>query len=527
MVFAVRTPARRRRAAVLPAVLIALVLAACTPPWSSEGTPQQSDAARPSGSATAVPSPSRPDPAADPAYAAFYGQKLAWKDCEDGFECATATVPLNWDTPAGETITLALARSAASGKKIGSLFLNPGGPGVSGIDYLRNALGEFPREVRKAYDITSWDSRGVGDSRPAITCLPNAALDDFYALDGSPDTPAEVTALTEGWAEYIAACQKNTGELLAHIDTISTVKDLDVLRALVGDERFNYLGASYGTFYGAWYAELFPWRVGRMVLDGAIDPSLDASEYATGQAKGFSGAVQAFVDDCLTRAECPLRGSREDAYAQLDRLLARVDADPLPTESRPLTQALLITGLTEGMYSQQLWPAVTRALTEAMSGDGSTMLLLADSYMQRDVDGSYDQLLQAFFAISCLDSGETRTLKQIEAAAAEMKADYPLLGDTFGWAGINCLGWPHKDPVPQQKTTAPGAAPILVIGTTNDPATPYEWATALAEQLSSGHLVTRQGEGHTGYGQGSACTDKAVNAYLLRGTVPAKGLTCS
>ncbi|MFZ0157527.1 MAG: alpha/beta hydrolase [Kineosporiaceae bacterium] len=523
MVFPSRTPARRRLRVpgLAVAVLLAVVMSGCTPATTNEPATKGEPAP-----AAATRSPTRPDPATDPAYAVFYGQKVTWKGCQDGFECTSVTVPMDWDKPAGQTLTLAVARSKAKGKRIGSLFLNPGGPGVPGIPYLRSVVGELPKEIRKAYDIAAWDTRGVGDSRPKITCLPNSALDAFYAADATPDSPAEVADMVTSLRAFAAACTAHTGALLGHVDTISTVKDMDVLRAVVGDQTLTYKGASYGTFLGAWYAQLFPWRVGRLVLDGAVDPSLDSTQYTQGQAKGFVRAVQAYVDHCLRSRGCPLRGSRADAYGQLERLITRADAQPLRTEGRPLTQALLVTGLIAAMYSEQLWPALTQGLTQALAGDGTTMLLLADSYLERDADGTYGNLLQAFTTIGCLDSGETRSVEQIAADAAAMKAKEPLFGDTFGWGGLSCAVWPLPDVVPQQRTTAVGAAPIVVIGTTNDPATPYEWAQGLASQLSSGRLITREGEGHTGYGMGSACVDAAVNAYLLHGTVPAEGLTC-
>ena len=315
--------------------------------------------------------------------------------------------------------------------------------------------------------------------------------------------------------------------MFQHVDTISTVKDMDVMRAAVGDRLLSYMGASYGTYLGAWYAEVFPWRVGRMVLDGAVDPSLTAEQYVEGQALGFSRAVKAFVDDCLGRRDCPLRGSRDDAYAQLERLLARADEQPLRTSSRPLTQALLVTGLIQGLYAQQLWPYVRDALAEALQGDGSTMLTLADLYLEREDDGSYGQTLQALGAIYCLDHGDDRTVEEIRASAKELEQKYPPFGDVIGWQSIGCSLWPVEAVVPAQKTTAPGAAPILVVGTTGDPATPYEWAQSLADQLSSGALLTREGQGHTAYTMGSSCIDTAIEDYLVKGVVPADGTRCS
>jgi len=521
--------ARRSRAGgSLTAVLAALVvvvsaLAACSPAGDGGAEPAQPGTAAPAGSGSAE----GVDPASDPALAEFYGQKPSWSRCVQGFQCAMVTVPVDWDDPAGATLKLAVTRRAATGSRIGSLLFNPGGPGASGVSYIQAVVDDLPKQIRRVYDIVSWDTRGVGASEPAVECLPNSALDAFYAQDATPDTPAEERALVESTKEFATACEAHTGELLKHLDTLETVKDMDVLRAVLGDTVLSYVGASYGTYLGAWYAETFPWRVGRLVLDGAIDPSLNGQQYAEGQARGFARAVRAYIDDCLSGPDCPLRGSVQDALAQLDRLSAQIDAKPLRTDDRPLTQALFLTGLLTGMYSEDYWPLVSQALTEALTGDGSTMLILADSYLERDPDGVYGQLLQVYTPISCLDHGETRSLDEIAADAERMKKAYPPFGDVMGWGQVSCEQWPYPAVMPERSVHAAGAAPILVVGTTNDPATPYEEAKALASQLSSGRLLTYVGDGHTAYQRGSTCIDNAVNAYLLDGSVPAEGTRCS
>lgn len=492
-------------------------------PAGAQGTPGSTD------DPGASPSASPVDPATDPQFAAFYGQKVTWTGCKDGSECAKVTVPVDWAAPSGATLKLALIRQKAKGKRLGSMLFNPGGPGVSTVNWLREGgFSSFGKAIRNSYDIVGWDTRGVGSSDP-VTCLPNSALDRFFSEDATPDTPAEEATFTADTKAYVAACQANTGALLKHVDTISTAKDMDVLRAVLGDSVLTYMGASYGTYMGAWYAQEFPWRVGRLVLDGAIDPSLTSAQFAQGQAQGFARAVQGYVDDCLRKRDCPLKGTREDAYSQLAALSAKIDARPLRTDSgRPLTQALFNTGLLQGMYSQQLWPLVTTALTEAFKGNGTTMLLvLADLYNERDDNGTYGQALQATATVYCLDHPETRTVDQIAADSAALKAAYPPFGDVIGWGSVACSLWPYPGVTPTQKLTAEGARPILVVGTTQDPATPYEWAQALASQLSSGHLLTRKGQGHTGYNQGSTCTDRAVEAYLVGGVVPKDGTVCS
>jgi pimeloyl-ACP methyl ester carboxylesterase len=520
----------RRRHTLLPVVTAALavlatVVAGCSPAGTDSAAPAHPGTAAPAAPAGAGTA-AKADPASDPALAEFYGQKPSWHACGSGFQCAMVTVPMDWTRPEGKTLQLAVTRQPATGTRIGSLLFNPGGPGVSGVSYIQAAVGELPKSIRRAYDIVSWDTRGVGGSKPAVVCLPNDKLDAFYAEDATPDTVAEEQALVETTKQYVAACQAHTGELLKYLDTLSTVRDMDVLRAVLGEQVLSYVGASYGTYLGAWYAQTFPWRVGRLVLDGAIDPSLDGAQYAQAQARGFARAVQGFVDDCLAKSGCPLRGSRQDALAQLDRLSMQIDAKPLRTDGRPLTQALFLTGLLAGMYSEEYWPLVSEGLTEAMTGDGSTMLLLADSYLDRDPNGRYGQLLQVYTPISCLDHGERRTLAQLAAEAARLKRAYPPFGDVMAWGQVGCELWPYPAVMPERAVSAPGAAPILVVGTTNDPATPYEEAQALASQLSSGRLLTYVGDGHTAYLRGSRCIDDAVNAYLLTGSVPPEGTRC-
>lgn len=513
-----RTVTRVVAVGVVLAVVLALTGILLT---RGGGDPATGAATTPSTTTSA----DRPDPATDPAFARFYEQELDWSGCGDGFECAKAVVPLDWEQPDGETIELAMIRKPATGTRIGSLFRNPGGPGASGVDYLRTAVAGDPAALTATFDMVSWDTRGTGGSDP-LTCLPDAQLDAYYAADATPDTPAEERALVAGVEDYVEACEANSGPLLEHVDTISTVKDMDVMRAAVGDEVLSYIGASYGTFLGAWYAEEFPWRAGRLVLDGAVDPALTAAEYAQGQAMGFSRAVEAYLGDCLDRRECPLRGSEKDAVAQLQRLLDRADANPLPTGSRPLTQALMQYGIVVGMYSRESWPYLTQALTAALQGDGSGLLALADLYLERAEDGTYGQIQQVINPIYCLDHADRRDVDEIRASAEELRTEYPPFGDFIGWGESTCAEWPYRAVVPRQELTAPGAAPILVLGTTGDPATPYEWAESLAGQLTSGVLVTREGEGHTAYAVGSACIDRTVVDYLVRGTVPPEGTRC-
>jgi pimeloyl-ACP methyl ester carboxylesterase len=520
--FVNRAARRRRAGAAVAALAVGSILAGCS--VSIPGRGGSSPVPTPPRAATSAP-PSG-DPAQQPAFAGFYGQKPAWTGCGGGYECTKVTVPVDWAQPAGATIQLALIRVRATGTRIGSLFVNPGGPGVSGVDWLRQAAQAYGTALRSAFDLVSWDPRGIGASDP-IECLPNSALDGFNALDSTPDTPAEQTALVTANRDFATGCTQLTGPILGHVDTLSTVKDMDVMRAAVGDRTLSYFGASYGTFLGAWYAQTFPWRVGRLVLDGAVDPSVDAKGYAEGQTVGFARGLQAYVENCLTQQGCPLRGTPEQAKSQLGELIQGADAQPLRTgQPRELTQSLMVTGIIQGMYSESLWPALNQSLTKAFQGDGSGLLELADQYNERAANGHYAQTEQATGPIFCLDHPENRSVAQIAQDAANLEQRYPPLGSAIGWSALGCVQWPIKPVMTPQRLTAAGAAPILVVGTTGDPATPYEWAQSLAAQLSSGRLLTRVGFGHTAYFEGNGCIDSAVESYLVSGALPAKNTVC-
>ncbi len=512
---------RLRRSTMATCLAGAALLSGCT----SGSAPVAGVTPAPPASVSPAPAD---DPARDPALARFYDQRATWKGCGSGFDCATVTVPVDWANPGGASIGLAVKRLPAAGTKVGSLLINPGGPGVSGLDFVDSAKSVFGSTVRDSLDIVGWDPRGVGESAP-VHCLPNSQLDGYLAADATPTGSAQVADAVQLAKTFAASCERNSGALLEHVDTLSTVKDMDVLRAVLGDATLTYYGGSYGTFLGAWYAQEFPWRVGRFVLDGAVDPSLTTDQYAAGQAEGFQRGLRAYVQNCEQQSGCPLRGTVDQAFAQLSALIAHADQNPLTTSdgARPLTQSLLVTGLAMGLYDDRLWPALTKGIGEAMTGQGSTLLALADLYNERDSQGRYSQVLSANPAIYCLDHPEHETPQQIAAFAADLGKRYPPLGASMGWGVLGCAEWPIPAVLHPQRLTASGAAPIVVIGTTGDPATPYEWAKSLAGQLSSGRLLTWDGQGHTAYGRGSTCIARAVESYLVGGVVPANGTTCT
>ncbi|MBU4336353.1 MAG: alpha/beta hydrolase [Actinobacteria bacterium] len=457
----------------------------------------------------------------------FYDQTLDWTSCDNGLQCADFTVPLDYADPSGATITIAVARSRASDPQA-SMVINPGGPGSSGIDLISSMESEVGSDVRRTLDIVGFDPRGVGQST-AVSCVSDAKLDEILAFDVDGATEAGRAAAEALFTQLGEGCLKRTGDLLGHVDTISSAKDMDVLRAVLGDETLTYLGFSYGTDLGATYAALFPARVGRLVLDGALDPTLTATELATGQAEGFENALRAYVTDCLTSSSCPLSGSVDEAMAQIGTLLDKARAHPMETGTdRALTGSLAFTGVALPLYAQSYWPALTDALTLALDQqDGSGLLQLSDIYSDRGSDGAYStNSMVAFWSINCADSRDDADPDAMEAQAQEIKAVAPTVWKFFAYGALLCENWPTPAVDPLPSYAAAGAAPILVVGTTNDPATPYSWAQKLAETLDSGVLLTREGEGHTAYSSGNACIVKAVDAFLVDGTVPAEGTTC-
>jgi pimeloyl-ACP methyl ester carboxylesterase len=477
---------------------------------------------------TSTPAPEATE-GVDPALAPFYLQRLAWETCHEEFQCTTVEVPLDYAAPNGEVVELAVLRLPATGAdRIGSLLVNPGGPGASGTEYARS--GPVNDGVAERFDIVGFDPRGVGESAP-IDCLDDAALDDFVETDGSPDDPAEITQLQDQTATFIAGCTARSGDMLAHIGTMNVARDLDILRAALGDEVLYYRGASYGTDIGASYAELFPDRVGRLVLDGAVDPTVTGEQFTLGQARGVERALGAFLRSCVDDDDCPLGESEAEARSTLTNLLEVIDSTPLRTDddTRPLTQSLAVLGIVLPLYlsPNEGYLLLNLALGRALGGDGSALLLLADQYLRRNPDGTFDgNLNEANYAVNCVDRPWAADTEQVQAEIPPFEAASPLFGPYLGWSGLVCTQWPAPatNPAP---VSAEGAAPILVVGTTGDLATPYEWAEALAGQLESGVLLTYEGNGHTAYRKGSDCIDDTVDAYLIDGTVPDDGLRCT
>ncbi|MEW2545748.1 alpha/beta hydrolase [Streptomyces sp. NPDC047002] len=472
-------------------------------------------------------------PANREAPARYYDQKLDWHACgASGFQCATMKAPLDYAEPDGAQIGLAVSRKKATGpgKRLGSLLVNPGGPGGSAVDYLQSYAGiGYPAQVRARYDMVAMDPRGVARSRP-VDCLTNPQMDAYTEVDQTPDDPQEVTALTDAYKKFAHGCETRAAKLLPHVSTVEAARDMDIFRQVLGDKKLSYVGASYGTFLGATYADLYPKNTGRIVLDGAMNPALSSRETNLQQTAGFETAFESFARDCVKQAECPLgTSSPQAAEDRLKAFFEQLDRGPLPTgQSRKLTESLGTTGVIAAMYDKGSWPQLRQALRSGLTGDGAMLLALSDSYYERSQKGDYSNLMYANAAVNCLDLPPAFTSpQQVEAALPAFEKASPVFGEGLAWASLNCAYWPTRATGSAHPAKAEGAAPIVVVGTTRDPATPYRWARALASQLDSGRLLTYDGDGHTAYGRGSACIDTAIDTYLLDGTPPKSGKKCT
>lgn len=452
--------------------------------------------------------------------------ELEWETCAGGFECATIDVPLDYDDPSSGTIALPLILRPASddSARIGALLVNPGGPGVSGVDFVRNASTLFSSDVRARFDIVGWDPRGVAGSDPAVDCLDN--LDAYVTADPSPDTPEEQEDQNAAAKTLAEGCEQRSGELLAHLSSADTARDMDRIRAAVGDEKLTYFGYSYGTVLGANYAEQFSTRIRAMVLDGAGDPASTAAEDTLNQVVGFEHALDAFLADCAANPACAFYNGG-DPGAALDALMDQLDLQPVAGDGDlDVGPGVAWLGIASALYDASSWPVLAGALADAQAGDGSTLLSLSSFITGRIGPGSYNDEVEQRVAILCVDFARM-TYEEKVALQRQLAVQAPRLGEPgIGPAGDPCDFWPVPSALQPRRIEAPGSPPILVIGTTGDPATPYQQAVSLAEQLSQGFLLTLEGEGHTAYGGRSSCIDDAVDRYLIDLTPPVDGMRC-
>jgi len=478
-----------------------------------------------------APSPpiTQPIKSTTPGLDYFYNQQIQWRNCGEA-DCTSFEVPLDYQDPEGDRVNLAMTKVRARGESIGSLFVNPGGPGGSAFDYAKAANAIVTEQIRESFDIVGVDPRGVGHS-DAIRCLTDEQIDALMSADASPDTELEENRLILDSGFIGQACAQEDDPLIAHMSTVEVAKDMDIARVLVGDPVMNLLGKSYGTAIGITYIGLFPGRVGRIVLDGVLPTYVNQLVVTKAQAEEFEVLLRYFVSDCLKESDCPLTGSVDQGVQQIRQFLLDLDSRPLTGENqRELTEGLATFAIVSYLYFPQYdFPDLRAALNSAMiQSDPTELLKLLDQRVGRGPDGRYtDNSTDAFYAVSCLDFPVTQSVDQVRDFADELSKSAPTFGESLGWGVLSCKDWPYSAE-PATGITAQASVPIMVVATENDPATPAQWAIEVADRLGNAELVLWQGGyNHTAYGEGSACVSDRVDAYLLGGTIsPGTTTTC-
>ncbi|MBU6315518.1 MAG: alpha/beta hydrolase [Acidobacteria bacterium] len=453
---------------------------------------------------------------------------IEWKDFGSGgrVQTGTLTVPLDHNDPSKGTIELFLARHLADpAERIGSLLVNPGGPGFGGSDYAVYAEQVYGTDLLQRFDIVGWDPRGTGLSDPAIDCVDD--YDAWFAVgDITPDTDAERQQLVDLAKDFTGQCVERSGDFMTYMGTNQSARDMDAIRSALGEEKISYFGWSYGSELGAVWVTLFPQTVRAAVLDGATDPTADSLDRSLQQAAGFEKALNTFLADCSADDQCPFHNGG-DAEGAFDTLMQRIDENPLPTvEGRPeLSRGMALTAVAQAMYSTDLWPDLQSALSAGDEGDGAPLLALYDQYLQRREDGTWDDTLEAFQVISCQDTADRGTVEEEDALAERYREVAPRTAPGTSGSYFCTFFPPAIDP--EIPVTGKGAGPILVMGTTGDPATPLEGTRKMAETLEDGRLVVVKAEGHTGYAIGK-CSGKVIEAYLIdpAGKAPDDGTEC-
>jgi pimeloyl-ACP methyl ester carboxylesterase len=466
------------------------------------------------------------------------GQPIKWAACPNlpqayggrdvpgfTFDCGKVAVPQDWHHPDnGKTFIIAVARARAAKQtgRIGSLLMNPGGPGGSGIELLTNIASTMPAAVTQRFDLVGFDPRGVGHSSP-VKCLSTANEDAVFAAEPDPKTQAEfdqVVALNKTIGDECGAKYKDQ---LALYSTEQSARDIDALRQGVGDAKTNYLGFSYGTLLGATYAQLFPKNIRAMVLDGAVDPKQGYVAGAESQAAGFEHAFGNFAKWCKENAStCPIA---DDPQGEVLKAMDDARKNPITDSSgRVATAGMIMVAVSSAMYTQQYWQPLATTFGLLQQGDPRGVFVLADAYTERQQDGTYNNLFDVFDTVSCADAQNLPTLNEIRQDQVKWRQKYPLFGGSMAVGMVSCVVWPNQhDPYPTGK--AEGAPPIIVVGTTGDPATPYAQTAKLANMLGVGEVLTWQGEGHTAYPQ-TPCISNAVDGYLINLKTPPANTVC-
>lgn len=508
---------------------VAVLLAGCSGPEPS--------AAPESSAASAASSPASVAGPIPPGLETFYNRTLKWESCDryntdgtelgDSVECAKVNVPLDYADPTGTTIEVAISRTRAAGEKIGSILMNPGGPGSSGLYLATQADGTA---IADRFDRIGFDPRGIGASEPEVRCLTPEEVDEERREPDVDVSPEGIEDTEAEHRDYAAQCVERTGaDVLAHVGTREVVRDMDVIRAVLGDEKLTYLGYSYGTRIGTAYAEEFPSNVRAMVLDGALDPDQSPVDEAVAQGAAFQTAFDQFAADCAQTQTCPLGTDSARAVAEFRSLVdPLIDQPAETTDPRGLSYDDALTGAQQALYSQQLWRLLRAGLNELGDGRGDTLLRLADTYSGRLEDGSYTNIDDAFNAVRCVDGPPTTDRAAADEADARFRAAAPYLDDgrATGNAPLDlCAFWPVPNTSDPHVVDVEGLPTLVVVSTTNDPATPYQAGVELAAQLR-GNLVTYDGTQHTVAFSGVDCIDDPLVNYLVDLVPPGDGLRC-